>query len=206
MAMDSIKEYRDIMYRVSSRLTKDECQDIALLYNLHNKYQDERQFIIFIQLEKEQIISENCPDNLVNVLKRVNRLDLANDAKKWSAALKKNKKKPPSLKDHKKTTTAPPTPTADTPTNWTSVEFALARKQVDQLATTLNNIRSNQCCDQEITNALEKLSLVNTHLSKAEQQRGLPTTKRFNDAFEDDLSSSSCQSSISSNISQGQYR
>ncbi len=196
--MDS---YRDVIYSMSSKLTRDECQDIAILYNLHQRYHEERPFIVLNQLEKEQIISETCPGKLVNVLKKVNRFDLANEAKKLSATLKKsNKKKPP---------TAPliSKPAAEQPLDRANIEFAFARKQVDQLANTLSKLQTSSLYeyDQEISDAIDKLKLINKHLTKAEKHCGLASTKTYTDFFPDDNSSfsSSGHSSISSNISQG---
>lgn len=196
---DGVNDYRRIIYQTALGLSRDEAQDIALLYDLEHVYHEARQFIVLVQLEQKQIISENSPEKLVEVFKSINRADLANKAEKMSSSLRKTRKK---KNRGKQTADGGVLESQDKrlPDDW----FLIAKMQVEQLAFTLNKLRSSgdSSADREITAASEKLRIVNKHLARAERRRGLPTTKNqhitschFSD---DDSSLSSCHSSLTS--------
>lgn len=178
---DEVKGYRDIMYRMSSQLSKEEGQDIAILYELDEMCRDERQFIVLVQLERRQMISESRPEKLVEVFRRIGRIDLAKETEKLSASLNKKKKKQRLV-----------TPSAEKPPDW----LMMARMQAEQLALLLEKLQSDDPTDQEISGALGMMKNVDRHLLKAEKRRGLSSGRSYvsslhcSSADEDSLNSS----------------
>ena len=186
--------YRDVMYRMSNRLSKEEAQDIAMLNELEHNFHDERQFRIFVQLEQRQIISESSPEKLVQILRKIDRKDLAKEAERLNVLLKRSRKKNRGTTNN---CVQEPTP------EWKSAEFAVARMHIEHLAASLMKLEPD--CDQEIKEAVDKLNGINKNLSRAERCRGLPPTARqyIKSLDLDDIST--CSSSNNSENCFGEY-
>ena len=177
----------DTMYYVSTRLTKEESQDLALLYQLPPRLQDERAFKVLLELEKQQYILAGKPETLESVVKRINRLDLATEVRKRANNEKKIKR------GKRKVVQKPP---QELPLK-SSAKCALARLQLEQTEGVMKKLLSD-LNDPDISDALDLLTKCNKCLSRAERRHGLPTTREYSD---DDSQSS--HSSPSSDSGQG---
>lgn len=83
-------EFRCLVYRVSEDLQREETNVLGFLYKLPEaEYKDKPTLEIFDHLQKRGIISATRPEGLIDVIKRINRMDLVKMIKEHYARPRK---------------------------------------------------------------------------------------------------------------------
>ena len=91
--MASKVEFRRLLYKIAQQLSQEESDSLVVIESLPIAFKGKPSFIVFVQMVLQGTISESKPDNLVEVLKGINRMDLAKQAKDLSRSTKRSKKK-----------------------------------------------------------------------------------------------------------------
>ena len=91
--MASKVEFNRLLYKIAQKLSDEEIDSLVVIEGLPVAYKGKPQFTVLEQMVLQDTISESKPEKLAEVLKGINRMDLAKEAKDFSRTAKRSKKK-----------------------------------------------------------------------------------------------------------------
>ena len=90
--MASKVEFRRLLYKIAQKLSQEEIDSLVFIQDLPVAYKGKGPFTVLEQMVLQDTISESKPEKLVEVLKGINRMDLAKEAKDFFRTAKRSKK------------------------------------------------------------------------------------------------------------------
>ena len=93
MASDVKVEFHRLLYKIAQKLSHEEIDSLVTIEGLPVAFKGKPQFTVLEQMVLQGKISESKPEKLTKVLKGINRMDLAEEAKDFSRTTKRGSKK-----------------------------------------------------------------------------------------------------------------
>ena len=97
--MASKVEFHRLLYNTAQKLSQEETDSLIFIEELPVAFKGKVPFTVLEQMVLQGIISASKPEKLAEVLKGINRVDLAKEAKDFSRTTKRNKKNRQSSED-----------------------------------------------------------------------------------------------------------
>ena len=92
MASNCKVEFHRLLYKIALKLSQEEIDSLVTIEELPVAFKGKVPFTVLEQMVLQGIISESKPEKLAEVLKGINRMDLAKEAKDFSRTTKRSKK------------------------------------------------------------------------------------------------------------------
>ena len=90
--MASKVEFHRLLYKIAQKLSHEEIDSLVFIEGLPVAFKGKVPFTVLEQMVLQGIISESKPEKFFEVLKGINRVDLAKEAKDFSRTTKRSKK------------------------------------------------------------------------------------------------------------------